>query len=354
MKQSKKGRQKKTSFRVFNRKQLGWYYLLGILIVVGGVMSFGLIGSIFLSFDEASAVAMVYVIIPMSVVMYISISLIMRHLERKIGPLLTGIHRIAEGDLSTQLDLHHADEYTEVYREFNSMAKELQATKDEMQEFINEFTHEFKTPITSISGFADLLCEAGEELTPEEREEYLHIIAEQSRRLAKLSQNSLLLSKVEATQILTDKAEYSLSGQLQQCALLFLKQMDEKQITLHMDDEIEILYTGNAELMEHVWINLIGNALKFTPDGGTISISELQTENEIRIGIRDTGKGMSEDTIAHIFEKYYQNDTTSMVKGNGIGLAIVHRIVELSGGRIEVQSAPGKGSCFTVILQESC
>ncbi len=336
--------------RVFKRRQIIWMYLWGWLIIVGSVMSFGTIGTLTFQLDQETAMSMVWMILPMGIVMYFSIRYLINHIEKNLGPLLLGIDRVAEGDLSVQLNTKHAAEYTEVYTEFNHMVKELESTKAEMQNFVNEFTHEFKTPITSISGFADLLCEAGDELEKEEREEYLRIIADQSRRLAKLSQNSLLLSKVEAAQIITEKENYSLSEQIQKCGILLLKQMDEKNITLEIPEDMDIHYFGNAEMMEHIWINLLGNAQKFTPEGGTITITEEETENEIRIGIHDTGEGMSEETMAHIFDKYYQHDTTSMVKGNGIGLSIVHRIVELCRGRIEVNSTIGEGSTFTVVL----
>ncbi len=341
---------KKKENRVFNKRQIIWIYLWGWLIVVGSVMSFGVIGTLTFQFDKDTALSMIWMIIPMSIVMFFSIHFLISHIEKHLGPLLRGIDRVAEGDLTVKLDTRHADEYTNVYTEFNHMVEELDRTKAEMQNFVNEFTHEFKTPITSISGFAELLYEAGDDLDKEERAEYLQIIADQSRRLSKLSQNSLLLSKVEAVRIITDKEKYSISEQIQKCGILLLKQMEEKKITLELPEDADIQYFGNAELMEHIWINLLGNALKFTPEGGRIIVTEEESSSEIHISIQDTGEGMSEETIAHIFDKYYQHDTTSLVKGNGIGLAIVHRIVELCHGRIEVRSIIGEGSTFTVIL----
>ncbi|MDO4617578.1 MAG: HAMP domain-containing sensor histidine kinase [Lachnospiraceae bacterium] len=336
--------------RVFRRSQLIWYYALSFGIVVGSVMSFGLIASFAFDLGRESALSMIFMIIPMSFVMYGSVRYLTSHMENRLGPLLTGIHRVAEGDLTVQLNENHAAEYTMVYEEFNHMVKELQTTKDEMQSFVNEFTHEFKTPITSISGFADLLCEMGDELPKEEREEYLQIIADQAKRLSNLSQNSLLLSKVEAVQILTGKEVYSLTGQLQECAVLLIHEAEKRHIQLDFEDENEITYYGNKELMEQVWINLLGNSLKFTPEHGSVVITQEDHGSEIRIGIHDTGEGMSDETISHIFEKYYQHDLTNVVKGNGIGLAIADRIVKLSGGRIEVESELGKGSTFTVVL----
>ncbi len=347
---SSRVRKNQKSNVIISRKQLAWYYLIGGLIVIGSVMSFGLVAFFAFDLSRESALAMVFMIIPMGLVMFFAIHNITKRIESKLGPLVTGIHRVADGDLSTQLDTRYSGEYLNAYKEFNHMVKELKTTKDEMESFVNEFTHEFKTPITSISGFAELLVESGPELTDEERNEYLKIIEEQSKRLTNLSQNSLLLSKVEATQILTGKVTYNICEQIQQCVLLFIKQAEMKNIAFDIPEDSRIEYFGNKELMEQVWINLIGNAIKFTPDGGLISITEEADGNEIRIAIRDSGEGMSSETIDHIFEKYYQHDLTSVVKGNGIGLAIVHRVVELSEGRIEVESKLGEGSKFTVIL----
>lgn len=168
------------------------------------------------------------------------------------------------------------------------MTAELKATKEEMQNFVNEFAHEFKTPITSIRGFAEHLYETGEGIETEERMEYLEVIYQQSGRLANLSQNTLLLSKLEGCQILTDKTEFLLSEQIKCCAILLLKEMERKHITLHMPEEFEFSYYGNEELMEQIWINLLNNAIKFTPENGEITISAETLPNEVKISVSDT------------------------------------------------------------------
>lgn len=180
--------------------------------------------------------------------------------------------------------------------------------------------------------------------------EYLEVIYQQSGRLANLSQNTLLLSKLEGCQILTDKTEFLLSEQIKCCAILLLKEMERKHITLHMPEEFEFSYYGNEELMEQIWINLLNNAIKFTPENGEITISAETLPNEVKISVSDTGIGMTAETQKHIFEKYYQNDTSSLTKGSGIGLSIVKRITELCGGDVTVHSKLHQGSTFTIHL----
>lgn len=340
----------KKKMRLFHLKQMKWVFFLGISVVIGSVMAFGLIGFFAFHFDRHSSIYMLGMIPLMLLVLSYSLWIALRSMERRLSPLLDGIQKVAEGNLEVQLDTNNAGEYELLYKNFNAMTRELKSTKAEMQNFVNEFAHEFKTPITSISGFADYLCETGVEIETAERMEFLNIISEQSHRLANLSQNTLLLSKVEACQIVPDKAEFILSEQIKRCAILLLNEMDKKNITLNIPEDFFFSYYGNEELMEQIWVNLLNNAVKFTPQNGKISISVEQSINEMHINISDTGVGMSIEIQKHIFEKYYQNDTVSLVKGNGIGLSIVKRITELCGGSITVRSKPHCGSTFTVHL----
>ncbi len=333
------------------RRVMLWTVVTGWGLVIGGVMGFGLIGALTGTFDRESAVWMLGMIVPMSIVAGLVVQGLVRRTERKVEPLLQGIHEVAEGDLSVQLVEKGAAEYSDVYEEFNAMTRELRATREEMESFVNEFSHEFKTPITSIAGFADLLVEMGDDLSADERAEYLRIISDQAHRLSRLSQNTLLLSKVEAMQVVADREEYSLSGQVQDCAMLFLDRAEERNIELGLECDERISYTANPELLEHVWINLIDNALKYTPDGGAVTVGAATTDGAVRVWVRDTGRGMTEDECAHVFQKYYQaGKAAGSSGGNGIGLAIVRRVVELCGGSVSVASTPGQGSTFTVEL----
>ncbi|MBQ8962127.1 MAG: HAMP domain-containing histidine kinase [Ruminococcus sp.] len=336
---------------IFVLHKMKWTVILGLTAVFGGLFSYGIIYFFMAVTDNYSSASMIGMIPMMCVIIGVAMYFVITAMERRLKPLLDGLQKIADGDLDVRLDTENAGEYELIYQNFNAMAKELKATKEEMQSFINEFTHEFKTPITSISGFADVLYQTGEGIENEERMEFLKVISEQSHRLSNLAQNTLLLSKVEATQIITEKETFSLSEQIKRCAIMLLPQMEKKHITLDIAEDLDFSYYGNEELMEQIWINLLNNAVKFTPEGGEIFIFSKQTGDKLIVSIKDSGSGMDEDTISHIFEKYYQNDTASIVKGNGIGLSIVKRIVELCEGSIEVESAPGKGSVFSVVFK---
>lgn len=327
-----------------------WLFIVDSIIIVAAVISFGVVAALYLDLNKNNALAMLYIIPMMIVALLISSFIILHSVRRKMGVLLDGIKQVSKGDLNVCLDVNDAGEYADVYRGFNGMVMELNVTKNEMQNFIDEFTHEFKTPITSICGFAEYLLKSGKETESAERMKYLKVIYDESMRLSELSKNSLILSKVEACQIVTDKQEFSLSEQIKNSAILLLPKIEHKKIALIVDIP-EINYFGNAELMEQVWLNLIGNAVKFTPENGEISLYGSDDGELITINVEDNGIGMDDETVQHIFKKYYQNDTVHSVRGNGIGLSIVKRIVTLCGGSIDVFSKKGEGSRFTVTLK---
>lgn len=230
------------------------------------------------------------------------------------------------------------------------MAEELQGVQTLREDFINSFSHEFKTPITAVSGFAELLQEPG--LTEEERSQYLQIIAEEAHRLANLANSTLLMSRLESQHSIPEKEPFSLDEQIKRCTILLSSAWEKKRIAFSADLE-PVSYVGNEELMRHVWINLLNNAIKFTPEGGEVSITLQCSPEQIQVQISDTGIGMSPEMISHIFDQYYQGEPNHTEKGLGLGLSIVHRIVELCGGQIQVDSIPNQGSVFTVLLPRS-
>ena len=267
-------------------------------------------------------------------------------------PLKEMIHateRIAKGDFKVHIQetFDEGSDFGILQRSFNHMAGELDGIELFRNDFINNFSHEFKTPIVSIQGFAHQLRAGG--LTPEEEREYIRIIATESDRLAKMATNILLLSKLENQAIVTDKTEFYLDEQIRTCLLLLEKQWDAKNIDLNLDLD-EVKYCFNETMLSHVWVNLLGNAIKFTPEGGCITCALKNNSTAVTVTISDTGCGMDESTQKHIFEKFYQGDTSHTGDGNGIGLTIVGRILVLCGGRIDVQSKPDAGSTFTVTL----
>ena len=230
---------------------------------------------------------------------------------------------------------------------FDDMTHELSSTEIFRNDFIHNFSHEFKTPIISIRGFARQLYKGN--LTPEQQTEFAKIIMDESEHLANMSSNVLLLSKLESQEIVSDKETFSLDEQLRTCMLLMEEQWSEKNLTIDMDlDEID--YFQNKDLLYHVWMNLFSNAVKFTKENGTVSVKCHTANDAIFVAVSDNGAGMDEETVKHIFEKFYQGDTSHATSGNGLGLSLVKRIVEMMDGRISVESTLGKGSTFTVSL----
>ncbi|MCM3702297.1 HAMP domain-containing sensor histidine kinase [Paenibacillus macerans] len=334
---------------IFKLVQFRWVFVADAIVVVGAVMAYGLIARYWLGMNRENALSMLAIIPLMLIAVSLGTLFTLRSVRRKMGDLLIGIKEVSNGNLEVRLDSRKAEEYAPIYDGFNRMTAELKNTKAEMQNFVNEFSHEFKTPITSISGFAQYLIDTGDGIESPERIQYLRVIADESLRLSTLSQNTLLLSKVEACEIITEKEAYDLSEQIKRCAILLLPKIEQKKIELELDVD-DISYVGNAELMEQVWINLLSNAIKFTPEHGEIKISAKCTSDQLTLKFSDSGVGMDKETTAHIFEKYYQHDTTSAVRGNGIGLSIVSRIISLCGGEICVESKPQEGSTFIITL----
>lgn len=269
----------------------------------------------------------------------------------RITRISQAMRSIAKGNFKKRVPVKDETEViTEIgdlERSFNQMAADLESIEMFRNDFINNFSHEFKTPIVSIRGFARQLQSGN--LSGEQKKEYIDIIVTESERLATMSQNILLLTKLENQQIVAEKTEFYLDEQIRNCILLLEKSWSEKDIELDLDLD-EIKYTFNEEMLSHVWINLISNAIKFTPKGGKIAFRLKNGENGKVFEIEDTGDGMSDAVKARIFEKFYQGDSSHATKGNGIGLNIVQRILILAGGAITVESEEGKGSKFTVYL----
>ncbi|MBO6129487.1 MAG: HAMP domain-containing histidine kinase [Pseudobutyrivibrio sp.] len=342
---SKNSKDKKRRFKVFK-----WVYVIGMIVVIGGVMGYGAIGAAVFNFDDRSSLTMLAMVPIMSTIYSLAMKPVIRKISARIETLIDAMDQVANGNLDYQLVTAGAGEFERAYRRFNAMALELKRTKEEMQDFTNEFAHEFKTPITAISGFSDYLVETGADIETDERMQQLVMISEESKRLLNLSMNTLLLSKVDAMQVVDNNEKYDLAEQLRKCVIILSKALDKKEIELEMDEDLILPYYGNEELLQHVWLNILNNAIKFTPKDGIIKIDASQKENEIAVKIVDSGIGMDEKTKSRIFDKYFQNDTSSLAKGSGIGLSIVKRIVTLCEGKIVVDSYPNEGTTFTVYL----
>lgn len=267
---------------------------------------------------------------------------------RPFNALVSAMNRLAGGEYQTRIDLGEHKLGRELSDSFNTMAEELEKTEMLRSDFINNFSHEFKTPITSILGFARLL---NREALPEtQRREYLGIIEEEAARLSLLATRVLELTKVENQSILTDVTEFNLSEQIRDCVLLLERKWAAKhlEIVLEFDD---VAISANRELLKQVWINLLDNAVKFSPDGTAVEI-DIQCRREgISVSVKNSGSQISEEDRTRIFRKFYQGDTSHAAEGTGIGLAIVKRIVELHGGETIVSNSPG-GVVFVVTLPQ--
>ncbi len=286
-------------------------------------------------------------LVPMGILMEIFTFFLSGHLFSKEEKINDAIRAVAEGDYSVKLDAEKLVPFSEVAGDFNRMTEKLSSVETLRKDFTGNFSHEFKTPIVSINGFANLLLE--ENVTEKERRQYLRIIADESERLSELSKNTMLLSNLDTMTEIPERKKYSLSDQIRQEIILLSKSWEEKNIDMNVDLE-EADFYGNRDMMAHVWINLLNNAIKFTPEGGIIRVTLQRQGALLAAQVADTGKGMKEEEADRVFERYYQADKSHSGNGLGLGLAITKRIVELCGGTISVKSAPGQGSAFTVML----
>ncbi len=266
---------------------------------------------------------------------------------KELNNFRAAMHKVAKGDFTVTLPDSEESYMQELNGAFNAMVRSLRSIETLKTDFISDFSHEFKTPIASICGFAKLL--KNQNLSEEEKREYADIIIAESERLSRLSKNALSISKLENSDGAIEKKPYRLDEQLRKCILMFQTEADGKQIELSLSGE-DVTFYGNEELLQQLWINLIGNAVKFTPERGSISIDIADEENDVRVSVSDTGCGMDEATKKRIFDKFWQADSSHTTAGNGLGLAIAKKIVELSDGTIEVESEPDKGSTFIVTL----
>lgn len=267
---------------------------------------------------------------------------------RPFQRLMDGLNRLAQGDYAVRLHLPHAAVNRKLVESFNALATELQNTELLRTDFVNNFSHEFKTPIVSILGFARLLKR--KDLPPDKRDEYLDIILSEATRLTDMSDNVLNLAKIEKQSILTEVAEYNLSEQIRTCVLLLTKKWEQKRQEIDFD-EYEYHCTGNEELLKQVWINLLDNAVKFAAEGSRIRIGIRQEPEGIRVSFASPGKEIDGETRKRIFEKFFQGDSSHATEGTGLGLAIVKRIVDLHKGEIAVEYLDGS-NVFTVSLPQ--
>lgn len=269
-----------------------------------------------------------------------------RFISKPIKNLSEATRKVSSGDFSVQLPVTSNTDMAQLTSDFNKMVQELGSIETLRNDFIANVSHEFKTPIAAIDGYASLLQE--EHVSDEERIEYARFISESAGRLSVLISNILRLSKLENQSFVPESTTYSLDEQIRRCILTLENRWSEKD--LELDIELEpTMITNCQELLEQVWLNIIGNAVKFTENGGKITVT-LKSGSECVVSVKDTGIGMSESDMEHIFDKFYQGDGSRSRQGNGLGLALAKQIIDLLDGNIAVKSAPGAGSEFIVTI----
>lgn len=258
-----------------------------------------------------------------------------RVLLRPLRDIIHAMQKLADGDFSVRLSLNGPPEISQLSESFNIAAEELGNTELLRSDFINNFSHEFKTPIVSIKGFAEML--KYDDIPPEERNRYLEIIIDESDRLSVLATNVLNLSKVEKQTILTDRCVFDVSEQIRKCVILMQPKWEKKNLAVEIDAPEHIDFCGNEEMLSQVWLNLLDNAVKFSPDGECVFLELIQIKIGIRFVIRNTGTTLSAEVQERVFDKFYQGDNSHASAGNGLGLSLVKKITELHGGYTEVR-----------------
>lgn len=264
--------------------------------------------------------------------------------------LSRAMNKVSEGDFSIRLETKsNLREVRETYANFNTMTKTISDIEILQNDFVSNVSHEFKTPIGAIEGYAMLLQESN--ISEEDRERYVDRIMFNTNRLSDLVGNILLLSKVENQAVNGKQVTFRLDEHIRKAILLLEAKWEEKAVEFDVELD-EIKYYGGESILLHVWTNLIGNAIKFGPKNGTIRISLHKEEHNIVFSIEDQGPGIRQEDIPHLFEKFYQGDSSHKEEGNGLGLALVKQIVEFEKGEIRVENMSGGGCRFTVILPE--
>ena len=269
---------------------------------------------------------------------------------KPLNELINKMNRLAAGDFKARLKFGKMFSENKVGREvmtsFNTLAEELENTEMLRSDFINNFSHEFKTPIVSIVGFAQILENPG--VSEEDKSMYISIIKKEATRLANMATSVMNLTKVENQSILNETKKFNVSEQIRSCILVLEDKWTAKNINLDIAVD-EFYVTANEELLKEVWINLFDNAIKFANEGGDVSVKISENESHTVFDISNTGSTIPEDKQKYIFNKFYQTDESHTTKGNGIGLAIVKRILDLHGGHISVKSCEGV-TTFSVLI----
>ena len=275
-------------------------------------------------------------------------AVVSRRLFSRFGELSGAMEKVAGGDYSVRLPEDNAPaELGDMTRSFNRMARELEGTELMRSDFISSVSHQFKTPLAAMEGYGALL--GRDNLSTEERREYSQRLSSASRRLGRLTESILLLSRLESGSQAIERSPVRLDRQIRQCVLDLESAWSERSITPEAELEA-VTVSGSADLLREVWTNLIDNAVKFSPEGGTVSLSLSEGPQGALFTVRDHGPGLSQEALSRAFEKFYRADKARTGAGNGLGLALVKDIVTCHGGTVSCENAPDGGAVFKVSL----
>ena len=340
------------------RKPFSWRMFVLILLVLGLLSAANVfIVEMFLKMEVFSVLASMGVgtyWVAMAVVAAIIIHQVScAKYDKPMRRLSRAMRAVAQGDFTVSVQPVHKrnkfDYMDLMFEDFNSMVHELSSIETMKDDFIANVSHEIKTPLAVIRGYASALQRGN--LSEEEQREYAATIASASESLSVLISNILRLNKLENQEIVPNAAPYDLTRQLSDCALAHEEQWERKHIDFDAQLEERVMILADESMLEIVFNNLIANAIKFTEPGGRIVLRQEKAGGDVVVTVSDTGCGMDEETVKHIFDKFYQGDSSHSREGNGLGLALVKRVLDISGGSIAVRSAPGEGSEFIVRLK---
>ena len=302
----------------------------------------------FLNFEEHSTILSLSVMFVISVIFgAVTALLSSRDISQPYIDIKNATNEIAKGNFDIQIKTSKNKNVNEIIKYFNKMASDLKNNEILKADFISNISHEFKTPLAVIQSYTKAL--RSPDLDNKTKEKYEQVIDNNIQKLNNLVSNILNLSKIENQELVVNKTEFLIDEQIRQCIVSLEPEWQKKNINFELDLPAT-KYWGSKELINQVWQNLIGNAIKFSEQNGEINISIKNINNQIFVNIKDNGIGMDQETQKRIYEKFYQADSSRASEGNGLGLALVKRIIAISGGEILVTSEKGQGSCFTVVL----
>lgn len=354
----RKRKDKRIKYSLFSFKRFIFAFaVVGFVVTVSFFLFFnqGLIENIYIpeSTVKARALATLFNILFLCIV-FSTIDSIRRRINfgKPLEKILDATQEIMKGNFKVRLQptnkIGFRNEFDVIMEDFNKMAEELDGNATMKNDFIADVSHEFKTPLSVIQNYATMIQEP--DLDEEKRQEYAKVLCDTSKNLSELVSNILKLNKLENQQIFPETKPFNLSEQICECMLVYENEFEKKNIDIELHLDEDLIIKADYDLLMHVWHNLFSNAIKFNRDNGRIVLALYKQGNQAVVTVSDTGCGMSEETSKHIFQKFYQGDTSRSTQGNGLGLALVRRVIDITGGYIAVESEIDIGTKFTVSL----